>query len=744
MRSDRIRWRCLLGALLTSTLAARAQAEPPVKVEAFQIGLGTEHSYKVGTWTLVRVQLKADRSAPFQGFLDLIVPDDDGNPTVLRRVVSVDAGATEWVVTYARPGQTEAVFAAQLRDKNERPVGREVLSSSFLQNVKSLTSDQTVLATLGNPHGVQALPTLPAFAGDTSRDSVVAVSPIRIPDGMPGRWYGYDAFDAVVLDTNDMNVMAALEAGRGEPLKAWVRNGGHLVVAVGGNWQQVRDSVLEPMLPAVLSGRTQLDDLGTLESFAGSNKPITRTGSQPVTVTKLIDVDARAGKALDSSTTPLVVRGPFGFGRVTLIALDVDQKPFVGWEDRPLFWVKALDLPRRTEEASASGAAGRALYQRGVNDMATLLRNKKLEEFPGVRLVPFGWVAFFIFLYILLIGPGDYLFLKKVIKRMEMTWITFPLIVLTVSVVAYLAAYAVKGTDLRVNKVDAIDIDQQTGLMRGSTWFSVFSPQNRDYDVVAIPQQVESETVSAPQPGTETILSWFGAPESGFGGMNNSSRLGLSGSPYSYAPRDENQAPDRPESLKQVRVPIWSVKHFIGRWTGTGAQVLDTQLEPVGTDRLAGTITNRLDRPLSDAILAFGKQVYVLGSMAPGETVQVELMNDRTLAGYLGDRARNFPVEAWNLQQATFSRSDLIRVLMFREAAGGRATSLPSNPLHYLDLSGQLALDRPMFVADIDRPAATLKLGGASKPPQVEQTTLLRVILPLKKPNAESGAGGTK
>ena len=72
-------------------------------------------------------------------------------------------------------------------------------------------------------------------------------------------------------------------------------------------------------------------------------------------------------------------------------------------------------------------------------------------------------MAFFIFIYILLIGPGDYLFLKKVLKRMELTWVTFPLIVITVSLVAYYAAYAIKGHDLRVNKVDIVDVLQAPG-----------------------------------------------------------------------------------------------------------------------------------------------------------------------------------------------------------------------------------------------------------------------------------------
>ena len=39
---------------------------------------------------------------------------------------------------------------------------------------------------------------------------------------------------------------------------------------------------------------------------------------------------------------------------------------------------------------------------------------------------------------------------------MELTWITFPTIVVTVSLLAYYAAYVVKGTDLRVNKIDVV------------------------------------------------------------------------------------------------------------------------------------------------------------------------------------------------------------------------------------------------------------------------------------------------
>src|SRR6185437_9574641 len=127
---------------------------------------------------------------------------------------------------------------------------------------------------------------------------------------------------------------------------------------------------------------------------------------------------------------------------------------------------------------------------------------------------------------------------------------TFPLIVITVSLAAYFAAYLVKGKDLRVNKVDVVDVDQASGRARGSTFFNMFSPQNRDYDVTVTPLNPGSGPGSAPAPaavagkgqpprppaGTEVLVTWLGVPETGFGGMGNSSRFGFSGGGYSYEP----------------------------------------------------------------------------------------------------------------------------------------------------------------------------------------------------------------
>ena len=725
---------------------------PAVEVENLRVGFSSNslnNLFKVGTWTPLEVQLKGGAQR-FTGMMVVEVPDDDGTPTAFRLPVDVPAGGSVRYVTYARPGSRDPSFVVRLYDESGRR--RAESDNANAKTLSPIMPDETLLLTLGKPSGVDQVAGLPGFGNKTDLSpgqQELTVAHVEPQSGtLPGRWYGYDAADAIVIDTNDKELMEALSV-RGQAIVEWVARGGHLVVALGANWQSVRDSVLGPLLPALPTGQIQLKslDLKTLDTFAGAAKSIASPDAPPVLVAKLEQIDERGGRILSAaSDVPLVVRGAYQFGRVTLVAFDTDQKPFADWPDRAQFWVKAMDLRGRSAPAPGAtvqiGGGGRRMYQTGISDLSTQLR-ATLEQFPGVKLIPFGWVAFFIFLYILLIGPGDYFFLKKVVKRMEFTWVTFPLIVLTVSLLAYFAAYLVKGRDLRINKVDVVDVDAAAGQARGTTFVNLFSPQNRDYDISVVPLPLDrdlpaaepggsaaaSTTTKAARPpaGTEVMVTWLGVPEAGFGGMGGGGRIGFSNGGYTSAP------PGSSESLEGVRIPIWSTKLLTARWFGPSTSPAEADLIRVGSDRLNGTVTNKLSVPLNDAILAFKKHVYQLGTLAPGATVRVELKQDRQLPNFLKSKTVN-PSAETNSAGNQSVRSDLVLALMFHDSQPASVSSdqqVPSNTLHYLDLTGQLTLERPMLVGRIDRPASQLVLGNASNIPKVNQTTMIRVILPL-------------
>jgi hypothetical protein len=227
------------------------------------------------------------------------------------------------------------------------------------------------------------------------------------------------------------------------------------------------------------------------------------------------------------------------------------------------------------------------------------------------------------------------------------------------------------------------------------------------------------------------VTTWFSVPEAQFGGIGGSSRhFGFVGSGYSYQPAGTLEA------LENVRIPIWSTKTITAQWFGRSGAMVEADLHPVGTDRVAGTVTNRQVYPLTDAILAFGRQVYLLGTIAPGATIRVELSSDRTLPGHLGSKVPNYMAgQQPGTRDRKINRGDLMLALMFHGSESTRTSepTLGNATLQDLDLTGQLALDRPMLVARIDRPGARLVLENAPSPPKIDQTTLLRVILPLKK-----------
>jgi hypothetical protein len=761
--ASRARWRLAvaIGAALCLFQAAAqpvlAQRKPQrIEIENVRMGFdssltmkGGANSFKIGTWTPVWIQLRAGDDR-FSGSVELLVGDDDGTPTSFRLPLDIAARQSQRVTAYARPGAHDPEVKIRLLDTDDRQVAAFPEVVLFRDAPVPIPPDENLILTMGRPQGVDAMVELPGFrtGGPSSNRTAgeeLVLGRIDVSGGMmPGRWYGYDAAEAVVIDTDDRETIAALDNLRGKPLVDWVERGGHLIVSVGARWQAVRDSVLAPILPGLPAGQERVTSLEALDTFAGSNKPITPPGTPAVQVTKLEEIEQRGGSILSvTSNLPLVVRGSYGFGRVTLIALDVDQPPFAAWPDRALFWVRAIDLKRpHMDQSGASvglGAPAR-IYQPIVSDLSGQLRIA-LEQFPGVKLIPFGWVAFFILLYILLIGPGDYFFLKKVLKRMELTWITFPTIVVTVSLVAYYAAYVLKGNDLLVNKVDVVDIDQTGDIARarGMSWYSLFSPQNRDYNLQALPLPLDHDAPppatdgqpARPPAGTEVVTSWFSAPENRFGAMGSSSRrFSFVGSGYAYQPTGGV------ELLENVRIPIWSTKCFTSRWFGPAVPLVDSDLNPIGSDRLSGTVVNRQTIPLEDAVLVFGKQVYMLGELAPGSTTKVDLLSDRNrnLSGYLKSKQQRYmAAQPWN-RDAHIDRADLMFAMMFHDSESTVASEqvIENHPNHELDLTGLLALKRPMLIARLKRPGSRLVMNKVPSPPRIDEVTLVRIILPLK------------
>ena len=279
---------------------------------------------------------------------------------------------------------------------------------------------------------------------------------------------------------------------------------------------------------------------------------------------------------------PLVVRQGRGFGQILFLAAELDQPPLNRWNDAPLLMAKLLDWPTSRSGQSEEASGGLTF---GYTDMAGQLRNA-LDHFDGVRLTPFWVVAALAVAYLLLIGPGDYFFLRKIVGRMAWTWFTFPAAVLIVGAAAYLLAHRLKGDEFRVNQVDLVDVDAASGHVRGTSWMNVFSPQTQTYDFSVQPWVPSGEPTSGPA----TPMAWLGLPGRGLGGMDpqTSDPVAWSGR-YDFTP-----------GLTQMRgvpIPTWSTRSLTARWSGSAATP-GVKAELADEEQvLVGTITNNLRIP---------------------------------------------------------------------------------------------------------------------------------------------------
>jgi hypothetical protein len=195
--------------------------------------------------------------------------------------------------------------------------------------------------------------------------------------------------------------------------------------------------------------------------------------------------------------------------------------------------------------------------------------------------------------------------------------------VLVISVAAYFTAYALKGDDLRVNKVDVVDVDLHGPAPQayGTAWLTLFSPRIQNYTIGFEP--------AAP--------AWGGAPAAGAPGgtvvtvLEGAERLGRTGSaglfrkPYAYAPDAAG--------LERVAVPVWATRSFTATWrapVAPGKAPVDAELRHSRDPRetvLLGRVVNRLPVPLRDVSLLYRGERYAVPDVPPEGFVPVDNLN---------------------------------------------------------------------------------------------------------------------
>ena len=160
--------------------------------------------------------------------------------------------------------------------------------------------------------------------------------------------------------------------------------------------------------------------------------------------------------------------------------------------------------------------------------------------------------------------------------------------------------------------MDLVDVclDPATPLVRGTTWMNVFSPRADAYTMRFVPRPGGEERRC---PGAPELA---GTPGSALGGMDpRSNNPPLTDRPYDFTPDLS--------TLQGLPIHVWSTKSLTARWSLPDPGLLAAKIVQGEDDVLSGELTSRLDVPLADCWLAYGRWVYPLGTVEPGQTLEL-------------------------------------------------------------------------------------------------------------------------
>ncbi|MFO0455914.1 MAG: hypothetical protein ACK5Z0_07870, partial [Planctomycetota bacterium] len=578
---------CILYLALSFPSDAAAQIE--------DVKLGIENQVRLGEWAAVSLKLGNQLAPASVVRMEIETIDGDGVPAIYEQTPVFDANDERRLVGWFRLGVTKGEVRIRLLDS----AGKELAQSAF--GVSSTPNESTVTvlpltARLIVVVGV-APEARPLFNWANNRGEDFRLIFLDSVSSLPPTALGLRNLDMLVLAATEPSQLELLNSQRTNAIQSWVRWGGKLVIWTGAETSADFSPTgkFRSFVPGELTGFEPLDGVSRLDFLLKAKKPLVALGDAGVPVARL---RAPQGQVMVSQEdVPLVIRQQFGLGQVTFSALSIDKAPLRSWEATPRLLDAILTQANLSEERvqDARTAVTNGMYR----DLSEQLR-VPLEGFSRVSLISFTTVALLISLLILLAGPGDYFLLRNLPgRRMELTWLTFPLLILGFCGLTYWLANRSYPNQLQYNQFEVVDLDVRTGQLRGTNWTSLYSPKAEVHDVKGsldnrIPAKLFDEQTS-----------WLALPGGALGG-----NIGSGQSTYRHFA--EASGDDIKVSLIGFPFPVRSTKTLVYQWSGQSELKVRSQLQlDTGIGRLSGTITNPFDFPLRNCRIYYEGWAYL-------------------------------------------------------------------------------------------------------------------------------------
>lgn len=560
-------------------------------------------------------------------------------PTNTRKRFSfpVFAGASRYASWDARLYDSRGNLRADRPDLRSRDIGWETV----------------LLGGLARSFG--GLPVLPQIKSNRpeSQPQIARLTPEQFPDNP----LALEGLTALYLNSEKA---LELEVGQAAALVAWIQGGGHLIVAPEQAQDIASTRWLRELLPAQPGDTTTNRSTGQLHEWLRSGadlragdspgmpntppgaarparpglapaaNPYANLATDPAFETADFpgfaarDRDRNGETVLSLGGRPLAITGTRGRGQVTLLLFSPEREPFKSWKNRAWFWARLLRIPGHVFETSQPAVFGGWSLDSVIGAMI---------DSRQVRKLPVEWLLVLLVIYLLVIGPLDHWWLKK-INRQMLTWITFPCYVALFSLLIYYIGYKLRAGDTEWNELHVVDVLPRSAQaeLRGRTYASLYSSVRASYKLASV------------QPFA-ALRSEFLGPS---GGGQESSRI---------------EAEILANGFRaEVAVPVWTSLLYVSDWSQPATPPIEASTSEEGPD-LVLTIQNGLPQKLAPVFVVFRNRLFTLNELGPRQRKEARfpLASGQPIEQFVAIAGQGFSGAAAARRQA-FGRDDRSRL----------------------------------------------------------------------------------
>ncbi len=425
--------------------------QEPAQID-LQVSAGYNGLFRRGQWTPVRVNV-SNTGGTLDG--EVRVRTGDGASlaeTIYRTPLTLSRGARKQVFLYVSVDNFTSNIQVEVVGGDGRVVERGSAAIRLANRTDILYGVVTE-----SPYGAVDMTGLTPGIGQAYQVN------LRLDD-IPPLGEALAALDILMFHDVDTGTLAAEQA---DAVAQWTRAGGHLIVSGGDSWQRTTAG-LAALVPASLQGTVVADSLAPLAAYLEGQEALP---DEPAIVTVAeVQPPARSLVALEDGA-PLIVRAAYGDGLVDFLAVDPQSEPLRSWNETKRLWYSLV---------ASSGQ--KPSWSDGFVNWSTA-REATLTTSNTV-LPTFLQLCGFLTLYIVLVGPLNYLVLRR-LNRRELAWFTIPALIAVFSVLAYTVGFNLRGTRAVVNRLTVVRVWPGSEQAQVMTLVGVQSPRRTTYDIAA-------------------------------------------------------------------------------------------------------------------------------------------------------------------------------------------------------------------------------------------------------------------